>query len=247
MRRLAAACAALALLVPITAGARPDSSRRVTVFAASSLTEAFPRVDRRARFNFAGSNQLATQIRQGAPADVFASASPKYTQELSRARLVERPVTFAYNELVLVVPSSNPAGIRSVFDLRRDGIRLVVAAPAVPVGAYTREALARLGLTDVLENVVSREPDVKGVVGKVALGEADAGFVYATDAKAAARRLRALSLPARAQPKVRYELAILRSSRNKAAARAFVRRVLGPTGRGVLSGAGFVLPKRRQP
>jgi molybdate transport system substrate-binding protein len=247
MRRLSAACAALALLVPIAAGAQPEASARPTVFAASSLTEAFPRIDGRARFNFAGSNQLASQIRQGAPADVFATASPKYTQELFRARLVERPVTFAYNELVLVVPSSNPAEIRSVFDLRREGIKLVVAAPAVPVGAYTREALARLDLTDVLDNVVSREPDVKGVVGKVALGEADAGFVYKTDAKAAARRLRALSLPARAQPKVRYELAVVRASRNKAAARAFVRKVLGPTGRGVLSGAGFVLPTRRQP
>lgn len=114
----------------------------------------------------------------------------------------------------------------------------------MPVGAYTRRVLSDLGLASVLRNVVSREPDVKGVVGKIAVGEADAGFVYTTDARAAGERVRALALPARAQPVVRYEIAVVTTSRNRADARAFVRRALGPTGRGVLSGAGFVLPRR---
>ena len=239
-----AALAALLVLAGAAGGRR--AADPATVYAAASLTEAFQRIDRKARFNFAGSNQLALQIRQGAPADVFASAAPNFTQDLFRAGLLERPVTLVYNKLVLIVPTSNPAGISSVFGLRRKGIKLVLASPSVPVGAYTRRILAKLGLTSVLRNVVSQESDVKGVVGKVALGQADAGFVYATDAKAAAVRLRAISLPASAQPEVRYEIAVVKASRNRAAAQAFVRKVLGPTGRGVLSSTGFVLPKKKR-
>jgi len=239
-----AALAALLVLAGAAGGRR--AADPATVYAAASLTEAFQRIDRKARFNFAGSNQLALQIRQGAPADVFASAAPNFTQDLFRAGLLERPVTLVYNKLVLIVPTSNPAGISSVFGLRRKGIKLVLASPSVPVGAYTRRILAKLGLTSVLRNVVSQESDVKGVVGKVALGQADAGFVYATDAKAAAVRLRAISLPASAQPEVRYEIAVVKASRNRAAAQAFVRKVLGPTGRGVLSSTGFALPKKKR-
>lgn len=239
-----AALAALLVLAGAAGGRR--AADPATVYAAASLTEAFQRIDRKARFNFAGSNQLALQIRQGAPADVFASAAPNFTQDLFRAGLLERPVTLVYNKLVLIVPTSNPAGISSVFGLRRNGIKLVLASPSVPVGAYTRRILAKLGLTSVLRNVVSQESDVKGVVGKVALGQADAGFVYATDAKAAAARLRPISLPASAQPDVRYEIAVVKASRNRAAAQAFVRKVLGPTGRGVLSSTGFVLPKKKR-
>ena len=239
-----AALAALLVLAGAAGGRR--AADPATVYAAASLTEAFQRIDRKARFNFAGSNQLALQIRQGAPADVFASAAPNFTQDLFRAGLLERPVTLVYNKLVLIVPTSNPAGISSVFGLRRKGIKLVLASPSVPVGAYTLRILAKLGLTSVLRNVVSQESDVKGVVGKVALGQADAGFVYATDAKAAAVRLRAISLPASAQPEVRYEIAVVKASRNRAAAQAFVRKVLGPTGRGVLSSTGFVLPKKKR-
>jgi molybdate transport system substrate-binding protein len=175
-----------------------------TVYAAASLTEALPRISPGSRFQFAGSSQLALQLRQGAPADVFASASPLYTQELFREGLVERPRTFATNSLVLAVPRSNPARIRSVHDLARAGkLRLVVAGAKVPVGLYTREALKRLGLLRVLRKAVSQEPDVKGIVGKLAVGEADAGFVYATDVRAASGRLRAIPLPKRAQPTIR--------------------------------------------
>src|SRR5439155_23890128 len=132
--------------------------------------------------------------------------------------------------------------IGSVFDLCRPGIKLVVGAPGVPVGDYTRKALAKLDLTSVLAHVASQEPDVRGVVAKVALGEADAGFVYATDVRSVARKVRTIALPARAQPVVRYQLAVVRTSRNADAARAFVARVLGPSGRATLRRFGFGLP-----
>jgi molybdate transport system substrate-binding protein len=228
---------AAALALPAEAG-----TARVTVYAASSLTEVFPQIDARARYSFAGSDDLALQIRQGAPADVFASASPKYTQDLFRRGLVEQPRTFARNRLVLIVPRTNPAHIRTVFDLRRPGILLVLAASSVPIGKYARQVLARLGLSAALRNVVSDERDVKGVVGKVALGEADAGLVYVTDVKPVAGKVRAIAVPARGQPTVRYELAVVKASRHAAAAHSFVVRVLGEVGRGHLAGAGFLLP-----
>ena len=126
-----------------------------------------------------------SRSEQGAPADVYAAASPKYPDELYAAGLVEKPVVFATNRLVLVVPASNPARIGDAFDLARPGVKLVIGQAGVPVGDYTRKVLANLGLSSALANVVSQETDVKGVVAKVALGEADAGIVYATDALAA--------------------------------------------------------------
>ncbi len=187
MRIAAVLGAALVLLAP-SAGAQPAAGR-LTIYAASSLTEVFPRIDGKPAYSFAGSNQLALQVRQGAPADVFASASPSYTQSLYRARLVEKPRTFGANALMLAVPRSNPAGLRSVYDLRRKDLKLVIGSAAVPIGSYTRQVLRKLGLTDVLSKVVSEEPDVKSIVGKLALGEADAGFVYRTDVRAAGGRL----------------------------------------------------------
>jgi molybdate transport system substrate-binding protein len=236
-RAILAGLLAAALAVPAEAG-----TARITVYAASSLTEVFPQIDARARYSFAGSDDLALQIRQGAPADVFASASPRYTQDLYRRGLVEQPRTFARNRLVLIVPRTNQAHIRTVFDLRRPGIRLVVAASSVPIGKYARQVLARLGLSAALGNVVSDERDVKGVVGKVVLGEADAGLVYVTDVKPVAGKVRAIAVPARGQPTVRYELALVKASRHLAAAHAFVVRVLGEVGRGHLAAAGFLLP-----
>jgi molybdate transport system substrate-binding protein len=236
-RAILAVLLAAALAVPAVAG-----TPRITVYAASSLTGVFPQIDARARYSFAGSDDLALQIRQGAPADVFASASPKYTQDLYRRGLVERPSTFASNRLVLIVPRINPARIRTVSDLKRPGIRLVLAAASVPIGKYARQVLARLGLSAALRNVVSDERDVKGVVGKVVLGEADAGLVYVTDVKPVAGKVRAIAVPDRGQPTVRYELAVVKASRRLAAARAFMARVLGEVGRGHLAAAGFLLP-----
>jgi molybdate transport system substrate-binding protein len=239
MRRVLLASLAVALVLVPAGGA--GSAARVTVYAASSLTEVFPRIDAGPRYSFAGSNQLAFQIRQGAPVDVFASASPKFTQELYRGGLVEKPRTFAANGLVLAVPRSNPAELRSIFDLRDKQVRLVVGTANVPIGEYTRQLLRRLGLTVVLDKVVSQEPDVKSIVGKLALGEADAGFVYRTDVRAAAGRLGAISLPAWAKPAIRYEVAVARSSRNRAAARRFVKALEGVRARRLLRAAGFTV------
>ncbi len=233
MRRL------LALPALFLALAGPASAA-LNIYAAASLTGVFPAINGSEHYQFGGSDQLYAQIAAGAPADVFASASPKWTQLALAKGLVSQPVTFATNRLVLVVPPSNPAGIHSVFDLRRKGIRLVVGAAAVPIGSYTRQILKNLGLSGVLSNVVSNEPDVRSILGKVALGEADAGFVYQTDARTA--DVKAITLPAWAQPPVRYEIAVLKSSPNQAAAQAFVRRVLSKAGRALLVKAGFGVP-----
>jgi molybdate transport system substrate-binding protein len=215
----------------------------LTVFAAASLTNAFPKIDANPHYSFAGSNALAAQIRQGAPADVFASANTSIPQQLYAAGLVERPVVFTRNALVLVVPKSNPANIHSVYDLRRQGVKLVVAAPGVPVGDYTRIVLHNLGLDDVLPHVVSNENDVRGVLAKVALGEADAGFVYTTDARTVRGKVATIGIRRSAEPIVRYAVAVVKSSRHKAAARAFVRRLLGKPAQKALQTAGFLPTK----
>jgi molybdate transport system substrate-binding protein len=155
--------AALALLTGCGAsgGGAGSTGGGATVFAAASLTEAFRATDPAATFNFAGSDQLAFQIEQGAPADVFASASPKYAEKLHDEGLVLAPRVFATNRVVVIVPRATPAGIRTIRDLARPGVKLVVGDPEVPIGAYTRKALAALGLEDALGNVVSQEQDVR--------------------------------------------------------------------------------------
>ena len=238
-RLLAIVLAALALPASVSGGTP------ITVFAAASLTEVFPRIAANDRYSFAGSDQLALQIRQGAPADVYAAASPKYTQLLYRDGFVLKPVVFATNKLILLVPKSNPANITTVYDLRREGIKLVIGDRTVPIGTYTRQILDTLGITaDVTKNVVSQETDVKAIVTKVALGEADAGLVYRTDAKPVASRTRAIALPDWAQPPIRYELAVVKTSSHQAAARAFVKSVVSKRGRLLLVKAGFGVPKK---
>jgi molybdate transport system substrate-binding protein len=238
--RVLAAALVLLLATASAAPARHEAASPLKVYAAASLTEVFQRIDAKPAYNFGGSNQLAFQIRQGAPADVFASASPEFTQALFREGLVERPVTFASNKLVLAVPKSNPAGLRSVFDLRTKDVKLVVGTARTPIGTYTRQVLRRLGMTSVLSKVVSQEPDVKGIVGKLALGQADAGFVYQTDVKPVADRVTAIRLPAWAQPKVRYEIAVVRASTNKTAARAWTTTIAKSSrARRLLVQAGF--------
>jgi len=236
--------AALAVVIALVAGfTSARSEGPATVYAAASLTDVLAKVSPSSRFQFAGSNQLALQISRGAPADAFASASPVYTQGLFRDGLVEKPRTFATNSLVLAVPRSNPAKIRSVFDLaKRPKLKLVVAGQKVPIGLYTREVLKRLALLRVLRKAVSQEPDVKGIVGKLALGEADVGFVYATDVRTASSRLLAIPLPKRSQPTVRYEVAVVKGSKNREAALELVADLLSTDGRRELRKAGFGLP-----
>jgi molybdate transport system substrate-binding protein len=240
MRALAALFAIVALSLPSATGAGGN----FTVFAAASLTEVFPKIDPSPRYSFAGSDQLALQLRQGAPADVYAAASPRSTQLLYHDGLVRKPITFATNKLIVIVPKSNPAQIDSVYDLRRQGVKVVIGDRGVPIGAYTRQLLDALGITDaVMRNVVSQETDVKGIVSKVALGEADAGFVYVTDAKPVASRVRKILLPGWAQPLIRYQIAIVSSSPRRVGARAFIRKVTSKRGRLLLKRAGFGLPK----
>jgi molybdate transport system substrate-binding protein len=232
--------AAVALVAAFTSSRAEGPA---TVYAAASLTDVFPKVSPSSRFQFAGSNQLALQITRGAPADVFASASPVYTQDLYRNGVVEKPRAFATNSLVLAIPRSNPAKIHSVQDLaKRPKLKLVVAGAKVPIGLYTREVLKRLGLLRVLRKAVSQEPDVKGIVGKLALGEADAGFVYATDVRAASSRLIAIPLPKRSQPTVLYEVSVVKGSQNREGALEFVADLLSTDGRRELARAGFGLP-----
>ena len=239
------AVAAVALLSAAVLGATSAASDGpATVLAAASLTDVVPKIDPDARASFGGSNQLTQQARQGFPFDVFLSASPVYTKALHREGLVRKPVAFATNSLVLIVPRRNPARIASVEDLaKRSKLRLVVAAPKVPIGLYTREVLGRLGLLRVLRKTVSLEADVKGIVGKVALGEADAGFVYATDVRPVATNVRVIRFPRRAQPTVVYEAAIAAHPRDRHAARAFLTELLGADGRRALRAAGFGLPE----
>jgi molybdate transport system substrate-binding protein len=238
----------LASLVTGGASARPVAQKaNLTVFAAASLTDAFPKIQRSAKYSFGGSNALAAQIRLGAPADVFASANMGLPRDLYKSRLCSKPVVFTRNRLVLIVPRSNPANIHSVYDLRKAGVKLVIAGPGVPVGSYTLQVLRNMNLTSVLSHVVSRENDVREVLAKVALNEADAGFVYATDAKTVPRKVHALKIPAWAQPKVQYGVCVVSASPHKRAARAFVRRVLGKAGQKILVSYGFlprVKPRR---
>ena len=175
------------------------------------------------------------------PLTIYAAAS---LTEVFKAGIVDKPVTFTANRLALIVPKSNPAGIKSIYDLRSKPVKLVVAAPAVPVGGYTLSVLRKMGLSSVLGKVVSRESDVKAVTGKVALGQADAGFVYVTDARPVSDQVRVIRIPAWAQPRVRYEIAVVSKSPSKAAARAWVKMVLSVKGQTALKNAGFLpLPK----
>ncbi len=243
MRLLALLLAAAAMLAASCGGDDDESSGELeglTVFAAASLTEVFQEIAPDVTFNFAGSDELATQIREGAPADVYAAASPRYPAELAQEALVEEPQIFATNRLVLIVPPDNPAGIESIEDLSADGVKLVIGAEGVPVGDYTRTILETMGQTAVLDNVVSNEEDVKGVLAKVVSGDADAGFVYFTDAKTAGDDVQAIELPAQAL--VEYPIAIVGATENREAAEAFVALVLGDDGRKALEDAGFGVP-----
>jgi molybdate transport system substrate-binding protein len=241
-----------AVIVALTVAAAAPAAQRtskatLTVYAAASLTDAFPKIAPSARYSFGGSNALAAQIKQGAPADVFASANMALPRQLNDAKLCSKPVVFTRNTLVVIVPKANPANIQSVYDLRKHGVKLVIAGPGVPVGSYTVQVLKNMNLSSVLSNVVSRETDVREVLAKVALGEADAGFVYSTDARTVPGKVRLLKIPAWAQPKVQYGICVVSSSGNKPAAAAFIKKVIGKAGQKILLKYGFlprVKPRR---
>ena len=223
-------------------GGRPS----LTVSAAASLKRAFDDygsrfTPARARFSFAGSDELAGQIRQGVRPDVYAAANTQLPRALYGDGLVERPVVFAHNRLVIAVPASS-SRIRSIADLARSGVKLVVGAASVPVGSYTRKVLDRLPAVEraaILRNVRSNEPDVSGIVAKLAQGAADAGFVYVTDVTGAGGKLRALELPARLRPNVAYGAAVVKGAHHPGEARSFIAGLLKGAGRDALRRAGF--------
>jgi molybdate transport system substrate-binding protein len=221
---------------------------QITVYAAASLTDAFPKIDPGEKYSFAGSNALATQITKGAPADVFASANMTLPQQLYAKGLCSKPVVFTRNTLVIVVPAANPANIHSVYDLEKPGVKIDVAASGVPVGSYTLQILKNMNISaPVLKNVVSQETDVREVLAKVALGVADAGFVYSTDAKTVPGKVKVLKLPAWAQPKVQYGICVVSKSGDKADAQKFINLVLSKAGQAKLLSYGFlprVKPKK---
>ncbi len=217
----------------------------VTVFAAASLTAAFQNVantferaqpDVKVQLNFAGSSTLVQQIQQGAPADVFASADEETMQHLVGA-IAGAPRLFARNRLQIVVTPGNPKGIAGLADLAKPGLTIVLCGPTVPCGRYATEAFAKAG---VIAPAASQELDVKAVLNKVAMGEADAGIVYATDVRAAGSRVAGVDLPESSNVFARYPIAVLKDAPNPVAAVAFVDFVLSPDGQQALARFGFL-------
>ncbi|HEX5498061.1 MAG TPA: molybdate ABC transporter substrate-binding protein [Thermomicrobiales bacterium] len=230
----------------------------LTVFAAASLTDAFGKMktDLEAAhpgltitYNFAGSQTLATQLQQGAHADVFASANDAQMQAAQAdGSIVGAPAPFVRNKLVIVTPLANPAGIAAPADLAKPGLKLVLALPAVPAGNYARQAICRMGAdpaaygadfaSKVSANVVSQEEDVRAVLTKVQLGEADAGIVYVSDAIAVKGKVRQVAIPDAVNPTATYPIAAVAGGDERLAA-AFIAYVLSPQGQQTLADYGF--------
>jgi molybdate transport system substrate-binding protein len=227
-------------------GSSAPSGGKLVVFAASSLIDAFPKIAAtyqqqhpgwKVDFEFLGSDQLAAQIEQGDPADVFAAASTKYPEQLQGENLLGKTTNFATNTLVLATPADNPAGITSVHDI--GNAKLVVGDPSVPIGAYTLTVLDNLGIKPSSLNIVSQEAKVTDIVTKLELGEADAGFIYTSDAKTAGDKLKSFQLPASAQATAIYPIGIVTGSKNAKAAQQWIDLVMSPQGQQVLVSDGF--------
>ncbi len=228
-------------------------SASLTVFAASSLTASFMQIGRdfqsanpgvTVTFNFGPSDALAGQIESEGTADVFASASPTWMDDVSKKVGVSDRADFARNELVIITPPGNPAHVASLEDLAKPGVQVVLAAAGVPVGDYARELLQTAGLSkQVLANVVSDEEDDASVVGKITTGEADAAIVYVSDvSQAVAPQVHAVTIPASANVIATYPIAVVNGSSKPTLARAFVAYVAGPKGQATLRTYGFLPP-----
>lgn len=239
--------------IPPTVAAEP---RTLIVFAAASLTDVFTELgenfqtanpDVTVTFNFAGSQALRTQIEEGAPSDIFASASVKEMDAAIEGKFIADGVKqiFLTNKLVVILPTDNPAGMEKLEDLTKPGVKIVLAAEEVPVGNYARQALDLMNGSfgadfkdKVLANVVSNEDNVKQVVSKVQLGEADAGIVYTSDA-VAAPELKSIEIPAELNIIAKYPIAPLVKSENADLAQAFIDYVLSEEGQAILARWGF--------
>jgi molybdate transport system substrate-binding protein len=224
-----------------------SSGGTLIVLGASSLTEAVTKYGESfegasVKTSFAGSDELAAQIQQGAKADVFASADTEYPRELFEAGLVEKPQVFARNELLVAVPQGSQ--IKSLADLTKPGTKIVIGDPSVPVGSYTRTVLGRLPAAQreaIVSNVVSEETEVASIVAKLEGGAADAGFVYVTDEKGA-EGLQPVAIEPKLQPDVEYGVAVVKSSGDKPAAEEFVAGLIEGEGQEDLREAGFLPP-----
>jgi molybdate transport system substrate-binding protein len=250
------AVAALLLVTSCDRGPLGDvrsPARTLTVLAAASLSEAFERIGRdfelrhdevTVRFSFGPSDGLAAQIQEGAPADAFASASPSWMDAVEKDPGVEHRVDFARNRLVVITPADDPAGISSIDDLARPGVKVVLAAQGVPAGDYARRILENVGIwREAGANVVSNEEDVKGVVQKVALGEADAGIVYVTDVTPNVEDdVREIAIPDDVNVTAAYPIAVVAGSAHPDLAASFVAYVASERGGAVLSSFGFLPP-----
>ena len=256
LRSLLALGAALLTTTLVAAGCGSDDDAaagrgEVVVSAATSLKSAFTSYGEQfataeAQFSFAGSDELAAQIRSGARPDVFASANTKLPDALFEEGLVERPQVFASNRLVLAVPSAESTEITTLDDLTAKGVTIVIGSQSVPIGAYTRKVLGGLAPADragILANVRSNEPDVGGIAAKLTQGAADAGFLYVTDVVATNGRLKAIELPADLQPDVAYGIAIVKGAEHRSEAQAFVAGLLDGAGADALRSAGFKPPQ----
>lgn len=252
MRRLLALAALLATACGGVA-ARPTNPQAVagdiSVFAAASLTTAFQDLARsfeaghpaaRVRYNFGGSTTLATQVNQGAPADVFASADqPNMRKVVDAGNAAGAPQVFARNQLQIVVAAGNPRHITSLAGLAAPGVVVVLCAPAVPCGNYAGQALTKAG---VAVTPKSQEQDVSAVVSKVALGEADAGIVYTTDVRSAGPKVQGVDIPDADNVVATYPVVAVRGAPNAAGARAFISFLTGARGQDILARHGFAKP-----
>jgi molybdate transport system substrate-binding protein len=245
------ALSAVLAATPLAAGCGSgESEPALTVSAAASLQRAFAPYahqfpEASVRFSFAGSDALAAQIERGVRPDVFASANEVLPTSLYRRGLVEKPVAFAANRLVLAVPARS--NVSDLSGVERRGVSIAVGTPTVPVGAYTETVLGRLPAPQralLLADIVDREPDVSGIVGKLTEGAVNAGFLYATDVAATKGALRAIPLPPRLQPRVAYAAAIVAGTHHGAQAQAFIAGLLTGAGRRDLLASGFLPPPK---
>jgi molybdate transport system substrate-binding protein len=224
------------------ASAKPDrATAGLTIYAGSSMTTVLRQLDPGNKYSFGSSGTLATQITNGAPADVFMSANTTTPASLFAAGVVEKPVDFTRNTLAVVLPKSNPAGIKSIYDLTKAGTKIAEAAPSVPVGSYTVQVLNQMGINAAIQaRVVSQETSDANIVAKVALGQVDAGFVYLSDYVIDPEHLTLIKVPAWAQPKITYSMAIVTKSPNQAAAQQWIDKVLSAEGQAIFVKNGFL-------
>jgi molybdate transport system substrate-binding protein len=259
MRRFALIAAGLATVAaagcsssttsPTAGGSSPKSATgTITVFAAASLTETFTQLGKQfqsahpgdtVKFSFGPSSGLATQITSGAPADVFASASPTNMQQVVSAGDASNPQNFAKNTMEVAVPPNNPAKVTSVNDLAKHSVKVALCQPQVPCGKVAAEVFQNAGIT---VKPVTLQPDVKSVLTQVETGNVDAGMVYVTDVMAAGSKVKGVTIAANDNASTLYPIATVSSSKEKSIASAFVAYVLSPAGQSVLTAAGFEKP-----